>query len=94
MTDEQRRIAVLSAETLGLEVAGVDMLESSNGPLVLEVNSSPGLEGIETVVGEGLVAGEVAKLLNRRLEEVGVESSRPSMNDATERHRESSEAQD
>ena len=45
-------------------------------------------------MGEGLVAGEVAKLLNRRLEEVGVESSRPPMNDATEIHRESSEAQD
>jgi hypothetical protein len=45
------------------------MLESRNGPLVLEVNSSPGLEGIESVVGEGFVAAEVARLLNRRLEE-------------------------
>jgi len=45
------------------------MLESRSGPLVLEVNSSPGLEGIESVVGEGFVAAEVARLLNRRLEE-------------------------
>ena len=36
-----------AAEILGLEIAGVDMLESDRGPLVLEVNSSPGLEGIE-----------------------------------------------
>ena len=47
----------------------MDMLESRNGPLVLEVNSSPGLEGIESVVGEGFVAAKVARLLNRRLAE-------------------------
>ena len=52
LTEEQRRIAILSAETLGLEVAGVDMLESDRGPLVLEVNSSPGLEGIECDQGK------------------------------------------
>ena len=40
--------AVRSAQIMGLRVAGVDMLESVNGPLVMEVNSSPGLEGIET----------------------------------------------
>ena len=47
LTDEQKKIAIRSTETLGLELAGVDMLESERGPLVLEVNSSPGLEGIE-----------------------------------------------
>ncbi len=47
LSDKQREIAIRSAQTLGLEVAGVDMLESERGPLVLEVNSSPGLEGIE-----------------------------------------------
>jgi ribosomal protein S6--L-glutamate ligase len=42
------RVAVQSAQIMGLRVAGVDMLESDDGPLVMEVNSSPGLEGIET----------------------------------------------
>ena len=63
LTEEQRRIAILSAETLGLEVAGVDMLESERGPLVLEVNSSPGLEGIEGATKVN-VAAKVAEHLN------------------------------
>jgi ribosomal protein S6--L-glutamate ligase len=45
---EYARVAVRSAQIMGLRVAGVDMLESDRGPAVLEVNSSPGLEGIET----------------------------------------------
>ncbi|MEZ5217093.1 MAG: RimK family alpha-L-glutamate ligase [Ilumatobacteraceae bacterium] len=44
---EYARVAVQAAQIMGLKVAGVDMLESDNGPLVMEVNSSPGLEGIE-----------------------------------------------
>ena len=51
ITPEQRRTAVLATKTLGLRVAGVDLLPSSRGPLVLEVNSSPGLEGIERTTG-------------------------------------------
>ena len=69
ISDRYAEIACTAARTLGLDLAGVDMLESRGGPLVLEVNSSPGLEGIESVVGEGFVAAEVARLLNRRLEE-------------------------
>lgn len=44
----ERATALKAANAMGLNVAGVDMIRSSRGPLVLEVNSSPGLEGIET----------------------------------------------
>ena len=48
LTQRERRLAVKAAKSLGLEVAGVDMLRSERGPLVIEVNASPGLEGIES----------------------------------------------
>ena len=48
---EYERVAVQAAQIMGLKVAGVDMLESDRGPLVMEVNSSPGLEGIEGATG-------------------------------------------
>ena len=48
ITPEYEQAAVRSAQIMGLKVAGVDMLEGDDGPLVMEVNSSPGLEGIET----------------------------------------------
>ncbi len=47
LSDEYRETALRAAQIMGLRVAGVDMLESSNGPQIMEVNSSPGLEGIE-----------------------------------------------
>ncbi len=47
ITPEERKTAVRSAQIMGLNVAGVDLLRSSRGPVVMEVNSSPGLEGIE-----------------------------------------------
>lgn len=47
LPEEYRKVAIQSAQIMGLRVAGVDMLESDDGPLVMEVNSSPGLEGIE-----------------------------------------------
>lgn len=47
ITPEERRIAILAAKTMNLKVAGVDIIRGENGPLLLEVNSSPGLEGIE-----------------------------------------------
>ena len=46
-----RRVAVRATRAMGLEVAGVDMLESKAGPKILEINSSPGLEGIERATG-------------------------------------------
>ena len=51
ISDEEAAMAVNAAKALGLNVAGVDLLRSSRGPLVLEVNSSPGLQGIETSTG-------------------------------------------
>ena len=48
---EYERVAVKAAQIMGLRVAGVDMLEAQDGPLVMEVNSSPGLQGIETATG-------------------------------------------
>ena len=48
LTNEETMIAVNAAKTLGLAIAGVDLMRSNRGPLILEVNSSPGLQGIET----------------------------------------------
>lgn len=52
ITPEERSTAVRSAKVMGLNVAGVDLLRSNHGPVVMEVNSSPGLEGIETTTGK------------------------------------------
>jgi ribosomal protein S6--L-glutamate ligase len=58
LTEAEKRTALRAAKVLGLSVAGVDMLRSRTGPLVLEVNSSPGLEGIEGATGVD-VAGAI-----------------------------------
>ena len=54
ITPEERSTAVRAAQTMGLNVAGVDLLRSNHGPLVMEVNSSPGLEGIEKATGKDI----------------------------------------
>jgi ribosomal protein S6--L-glutamate ligase len=59
-TEEERAVAIRAAQVLGLGVAGVDLIRSQRGPLVLEVNSTPGLEGIEGVCGVD-VAGAVVE---------------------------------
>jgi ribosomal protein S6--L-glutamate ligase len=61
-----RWTAVAAARILGLGVAGVDLLESNDGPMVMEVNSSPGLEGIEKATGED-VGGAVIEHIERAL---------------------------
>lgn len=61
---EERKMATRAARALGLGVAGVDLLRSNHGPVVLEVNSSPGLEGIETATGKDL-AGEIVRYLEK-----------------------------
>lgn len=64
LTAEERRTALRSAKVLGLNVAGVDLLRSDRGPLVMEVNSSPGLEGIEYSTGID-VAGSIIEFLEK-----------------------------
>ena len=66
ITREERRLAMLSAKVLGLKVAGVDIIRSSKGPLLLEVNSSPGLEGIESATGKD-IAGLIIASIEKRL---------------------------
>lgn len=64
LSDEEKDTAILAAKTLGLGVAGVDMLQSGRGPLVLEVNSSPGLEGIEKTTKKD-IAGKIVEYIER-----------------------------
>ncbi len=65
LSDDERRTAVRSAEILGLNVCGVDMLRAKRGPLVIEVNSSPGIEGMEAATGVD-VAGAMIDFLERQ----------------------------
>ncbi|MCA8941275.1 MAG: 30S ribosomal protein S6--L-glutamate ligase [Planctomycetes bacterium] len=67
LTPEERATAVVAAKTMGLKVAGVDLLRSNRGTLVMEVNSSPGLEGIEAATGVD-VAGAVIAYVERNPE--------------------------
>lgn len=67
LTDEEDRTALKAAKAMGLGVAGVDMLQSSTGPLVLEVNSSPGLEGIEKATGKD-IAREIIRYIERNVD--------------------------
>jgi ribosomal protein S6--L-glutamate ligase len=63
-TREEKIIAVKAAKAMGLKVAGVDIIRSSKGPLLLEVNSSPGLEGIEGATNKD-IAGEMIKAIEK-----------------------------
>jgi ribosomal protein S6--L-glutamate ligase len=65
MTPEERSTAVRAARTMGLNVSGVDLLRSNHGPVVMEVNSSPGLEGIENSTGKD-VAGTIIDFIEKR----------------------------
>ncbi len=66
ITPEERKLAVKAAKILGLKVAGVDIIRSAKGPLLLEVNSSPGLEGIETATGKD-IAGSIIRSIEKQL---------------------------
>ncbi|MDT8407754.1 MAG: 30S ribosomal protein S6--L-glutamate ligase [Methylococcales bacterium] len=66
ITPEERSIAVRAAKTMGLNVAGVDLLRSNHGAVIMEVNSSPGLEGIETATGKD-IAGMMIDFLAKNM---------------------------
>ena len=63
-TMEEKKIAIKAAKAMNLKVAGVDIIRSSKGPLLLEVNSSPGLEGIEGAT-EKDIAGEMIRAIEK-----------------------------
>jgi len=62
----EKQTAIKAADALGLKIAGVDMLQSERGPLVIEVNSSPGLEGIEKTTGKD-IAGSIVKFIENQI---------------------------
>lgn len=64
ITPRERRMAINAAKIMGLNVAGVDIIRSSRGPRVLEVNSTPGLEGIEAATGQD-IAGEIIAFVEK-----------------------------
>ena len=69
ITPQERKIAVAAAKVVGLKVTGVDMIRSNDGPKVIEVNSSPGLEGVEGTTGKdiaGLMIEHIEKQVEKR----------------------------
>jgi ribosomal protein S6--L-glutamate ligase len=64
LSPEEKATAMKAVKKLGLAIAGVDMLQSKRGPLVMEVNSSPGLEGIEGATGVD-IAGKIIEYVER-----------------------------
>jgi len=65
ITPEERSTAVRAAKVMGLNVAGVDILRANHGPVIMEVNSSPGLEGIEIATGKD-VAGQIIEFIEAK----------------------------
>lgn len=66
LTHQEQVLAIQAAKIMGLSVAGVDILRSKRGPLIMEVNASPGLEGIETFTGVD-IAKKIIEMVERRV---------------------------
>jgi len=66
LSDEEERTALKATKVMGLDLAGVDILQSNRGPLVMEVNASPGLEGIEKATGVD-IAGEIIEYMQAKV---------------------------
>ena len=64
LTPQEKELAIKSVKRLGLGIAGVDMLQSKRGYVVNEINSSPGLEGIEKATGND-IAGKIIEYVER-----------------------------
>jgi ribosomal protein S6--L-glutamate ligase len=88
---EYRKTALAAARVLGLRVAGVDMIESAEGPMVMEVNSSPGLEGIQKATGAD-VADAIIEHIERELPAAHRQAAaRPSQNGSRRKQRQRKE---
>lgn len=68
LSKEEERTALKAAKVMGLDIAGVDILQSNRGPLVMEVNASPGLEGIEKATGVD-IAGKIIEFVMEKMKE-------------------------
>ncbi len=66
LTKQEKETALAAAKAMGLSIAGVDMLQSNRGPLIMEVNSSPGLEGIEKATGVD-IAGKIIQYVEKNI---------------------------
>lgn len=64
LSEEEKSVALRATKAMGLHIAGVDMLQTSQGPMVLEVNASPGLEGIETTTHVD-IAGKIVQFIEK-----------------------------
>ena len=71
LSPQERAIAIAAAKTMGLKVAGVDLVRSNHGPLVLEINSSPGLEGIESTTHVN-IAGKIIHYIEKHAKPISV----------------------
>lgn len=75
LTRKEREVALTAAKSMGLAIAGVDMLQSDRGPLILEVNSSPGLEGIEKATNRD-IASEIVQYVEKIVHHSNTKTSR------------------
>lgn len=85
LSKAERTAALGAAKALGLDIAGVDMLQSERGPLILEVNSSPGLEGIEKATGIN-IAGEIVKFIEEAVEKISKKRKTKNEQNNPDRH--------
>lgn len=69
LTEEEKEIAIQATKAIGLDVAGVDLIRTTQGTLILEVNASPGLEGIEKISGKDIAGMMLDYLLNKKIKD-------------------------